>query len=250
MKPCAPKPGFTITLLGLSLFLILLMSPAGPASACNGSGCSCQVGGCSATYPCGDPCPCINNNELQAGDFVDVPLGETILTPVAGNRSLIKISGFQSFGMFAADDCVLALGAVDGIDHIRSVRILDGDSGALLRELPFQANAASGSSFAVEAVTHNLAREGAAWQGFFGEVLGDVSRGRMLTFVLDARLKKGVSLGLLAEQLSLAGLLGTAAANGDGTVNHEHVHFRVLGDTPISILPPAERSRPETRPRP
>jgi hypothetical protein len=142
---------------------------------------------------------------------------------------------------------------VDGIDHVESVKVFDSETGILLRELPFWFNGVAGASFAAEAAAQGLAPEGASWQGFFNEVVGEVPKGRPLTFVLGVRLKKEISLGMLAEQLRSRGLLGTAAANSDGTVNHEHVHFRVLGTTPISIEPRPSRPiplRPEVGSRP
>jgi|SRR5918992_3080676 hypothetical protein len=146
-----------------------------------------------------------------------------------------------------------ALGQVDGIDQIESVRVFDSNSGILLSELPFSFNAVAGSNFAAEAAAQGLAPEGANWQRFFSEVLGDVSKGRLLTFVLDVKLKKETSLGILAEQLRNRGLLGTAAAtNRDGAIDPDHVHFRILGTTPISIGPRLKPNipRPEVGSRP
>ncbi len=137
-----------------------------------------------------------------------------------------------------------------GIEEIRSIRVLD-ESGALLRELPFAHNAASGASFRAEAAAHGLAPSGDAWQGFYVEVLGEIPAGELFTIVLDAKLEQGVSLGLLADQVRTSGLIGTGAANSDGTIDAgHHAHFRPLGDTPVSLLPKATRAaRPEIEPK-
>jgi hypothetical protein len=95
---CAPA------LLVCSLFLVFLVSQPGPAAACSGSGCSCQIGGCSATYPCGDPCPCGDQDQAQVADVVEVQLGQTTITPIGTNRALVAVSGFLSFGMDDGDE--------------------------------------------------------------------------------------------------------------------------------------------------
>jgi len=235
MKVLASRSGLTLTLLALTFFFCLLMSPTAPASACTGSGCSCQVGDCSATYPCGDPCPCLGINQLQAGDFLDVPIGTTTITSLSSNRALITISGFKSLGMFDGDSCEMALGSVNTVDHVNSVRVFDSDTGALLRALPFVRNANARNSFAAEATAQGVAPAGVWWQGFLDEVQGNVAKGRNLTFVLDVTLKNGATVARLANQLRSRGILGTGKAFSDGTVNPEHVHFRMLGNTGVQV---------------
>ena len=61
---------------------------------------------------------------------------------------VIKANRFTSLGMAAADACLTALGEVGGVDQVRSVKALDGETGALMRELPYLPNANAGPSFA------------------------------------------------------------------------------------------------------
>lgn len=215
-----------------------------PASACSGGGCRCQVGDCTAVFPCGSPCPCgrlpLDPPPL---DLSSEPLGSTVITPLGDRRVQITVSGFLSTGMTGGDVCTTALGHVPGLERVNTLRVFDSLSGQLLREVSFDRNEATGASFAAEAPALGFTAD--RWLGFFGQVYGDVESGRLLTFVLEARLARGANLGTLAEQLRNGGLIGTAAAYRDGTVNSQHLHFRALGDTEISIAP----RRPERDPR-
>jgi hypothetical protein len=235
MKP-ELTPRLSFVLLAASVFVALLVGHPGAAAACGGSGCYCRIDDCEAWYPCSQDCPC-GEIETAQGTVEELFLGETTITPVGSRRAVIEASGFISFGMDSGDECGLAVGNIAGIEEIRSVKILD-ESGAVLRELPFTRSSAAGPSFAAEALAHGLAANAADWQGFFVEVLGEVPVGELFSIVLDAKLEKGVSLGLLAEQVRTAGLIGTGAANSDGTVAAgHHVDFRPLGATPVSLQP-------------
>jgi hypothetical protein len=104
MKQFMPKFQCAPALYAYSLLLVFLLSQPGPASACSSGGCSCQVGSCSATYPCGEPCPCSGEQSaLQATEVVEVPLGQTTITPIGANRALVKVSGFLGVGMDEGD---------------------------------------------------------------------------------------------------------------------------------------------------
>ncbi len=249
MRPSTSNPLPLALLSCLSLVVLLFLIAPSPAVACGGGGCFCSSAGCSATFPCGDPCPC-GGAKASAQKPQEVHLGETIISPLSPSRAQLRISGMMSLGMLAADSCQAALGNIPGIQQVRSVQAFDGLSGALMKQLPMEFNAATGPSFASEAAALYDTRDLADWQGFEGDVQSDVPKGKLLTFVLDVDLKPGVSFATLAEQLRQGGLLGTGKANTDGTVNDEHVHFRFLNDTPVVIAPRLTRPvdiRPEDR---
>jgi hypothetical protein len=207
--------------LPFALFFVLLLGHSALASACMSDPCEC----CSAGL-CWSCCSQAAPNP-----------GETTVIPFGAHRALVRITGFASLGMAAADQCVTALGEVGGVDQVRSVKAFDGESGALLPELPFVPNANSGPSFAEEASAMHLAPAGAPWQGFLTEVQSAVPKGKPVTLLLDVTLKNGVSMGTLADQLRSAGIVGTAKTSGDGTVDPQHLHFRNLGLTTVSIAP-------------
>jgi hypothetical protein len=241
MKAHASKSGLVFALSAFALFLVLFLGTSGSASACTGGGCACQVGNCSATYPCGSPCPCGGSLEgpLQSGDFVDVPIGETKIVSTGPDRASITISGFLSLGMLVGDTCTAGLGSVDAVERITAVRVYDSNTGKMFRDLPFVRNVVSRDSLAAEATAHGAAADGVWWQGFQDEVKGTVAPGRQLTIVLDVTLRKGATVARLANQLRATGVLGTGKTFADGAINPEHVHFRTLGQTNVSIEQPS-----------
>ena len=197
---------------------------------------------CFATYPCEIPAPArgeVSRESLKPGDFVDAPLGETKIVSTGPDRASITITGFLSLGMLTGDSCSAGLGSVDAVERVTSVRVYDSGTGRMLRDLPFVRNVVSRDSLAAEATAHGAAAEGVWWQGFQDEVKGTVAPGRQLTFVLDVTLRKGATVARLANQLRATGVLGTGKTFADGAINPEHVHFRTLGKTNVSIEQPS-----------
>ena len=86
-----------------------------------------------------------------------------------------------------------------------------------------------------------MAPAGAPWQGFQTAVEGTVVLGTPLTLLLDVTLKDGVTPGGFADQLRLDGILGTGKMLADGSVDPQHVHFRHIGLTTVSLAPQTQR---------
>lgn len=165
-------------------------------------------------------------------------MGETTVTSLGGRKALITVTGYAATNMDTS--CADALAVVPGIRSVNSATVLNTETGEPLTETHYVPNSLSGAGFTAQAVEEGLGSS--TYYGFFSKVRRPVPDDTHLTYVFEVTLKAGVRFADFAKAMSAHGVLGTARANEDGTLNIDHIHLRPLGTTPVSlvVLPPQQ----------
>ena len=229
---------FLIPLFVLSLGL----SFAPSASACGSFRCWLIFSDGSSLH--GTCTILVQTAEKNPGSTV-MYMGETTVTSLGGSHALVTVTGYAATSM--SDACADGLSAVNGLQSVNSAIVLNTETGQPLRESRYRRNNLAGEGFAAAANESNLGPQGQPWQGFSSRVLRPVADETPLTYVFDVTLKPGFRIEQFAKNLSSEGFLGTARANGDGSLNPDHIHIRTLGLTPVNVVVLPLQVRPATQ---
>jgi hypothetical protein len=161
-------------------------------------------------------------------------MGETTITSLGERKALVTVSGYAATEMDVS--CADSLSAVPGLRSVDSTAVLNAETGKPLPESPrYLRNKLTGPGFTDQANTEGLG-DNTRYFGFFSKIRRPVPDDTPLIYVFEVTLKAGVSVADFAKSLGTYGVVGTARANSDGSLNSEHIHLRPLSLTPISVV--------------
>lgn len=217
------------TRLIVFVVLILALGVAQTASACGGFACWLIFRDGSSLH---GTCYVLSSVADSNPGSVLMHMGETTVTALGERKALVTVTGYQAVDM--SSGCADALAAVPGLRTVDSATVLNTDTGRPLAESRYVRNKLTGPDFMAQSSAEGLGDT--RYFGFSSKIRRPVPDGTPLTYVFEVTLKPGVSAADLARSLSTFGVLGTAKANSDGTLNPGHIHLRPLGQTPVSVV--------------
>ena len=214
-----------------SLFMILAIGMAQAASACGGFACWLIFRDGSSLH---GTCHVISSVAAENPGSIVMHMGETTVTSLGRQKALVTVSGYQATDM--SEGCSDALSAVPGLRSVDSTMVLNAETGKPLPESPrYLRNKLSGPGFTAQANLEGFGND-TRYFGFSSKVRRPVADHTPLIYGFEVTLKAGVSVADFAKSLATYGVVGTARANQDGSLNEAHIHLRPLGLTPVSVV--------------
>jgi hypothetical protein len=209
----------------LGLVLVALLVTDGKASACT---CYCdsicsQLGDCC--YPgCGD-------QEASTAAAATVKVA-----PLPGHGARVVVTGLNTMAMSGGFDCSTALGGIPGVERITSLSLVHAKTGKPIYS--FFGDDLAGRSFEELAADLDRGDPNTKWLGFHTRMENDVAGEIPSQFVIDVKLKRGVSFLKFASDLRNRGIFGGGSANVDGTLDLHHYFLRDLKNFDFQIKIP------------
>jgi hypothetical protein len=209
--------------------LVPLLSPPA-ASACMGDCYLVEVGGqyyiiCFSSY---------RENGV-------IPGGITTITRTGPDTARISVSSYSTAQMSIAYECAVAFPRVDGVERIDRLAMVEDATNREMREYVWEQNNASVFDFSRMAEDVGVARA-EEWQGFHTSLKNGSLGGVQHSFAFDVKLRPGMTLTQLAENLRTQGVMAHGSATPEGAIDYSgHYFLRRLGDGMIFVNERAPR---------
>lgn len=213
------------------LAVIFGLGMAQSASACGGFACWLIFRDGSSLH---GTCHVVSQVAAENPGSTVMHMGETTVTSLGRQKAFVTVSGYEATDM--SEGCSDALSAVPGLRSVDSTVVLNAETGKPLPQSPrYLRNKLSGPGFTAQANVEGLGNN-TRYFGFSSKVRRPVPDHTPLIYGFEVTLKAGVSAADFAKSLATYGVVGTARANQDGSLNEGHIHLRPLGLTPVSVI--------------
>ncbi len=188
-------------------------------------------------------CHCDENGCICEPNGLGIEEDAVEVTFLSAERVVLKVPGYLTTHLQIAQECVVAMPHIPGMESIRELVNFDSDTDFPLGVVSFTASDLPGPEIAkIAHASGFVAGNQLPWWSFVSTTTGNLEDGLLNHFVLEIQLQPGTDPYDFIEELRKHGALLTASSNSDGVPDGGHTFMKPFSQFAMKVtMMPTEK---------